>query len=98
MGGQGSQMAGAMGGMLSWSDSPDDIWAQLNGLPISGESVEMITQFQENFDLSKVSDSKILDGIQLFDGSFDIEVVDQSSKINVNFCGVRSRNRVHGYD
>ena len=57
-------------------------------LPISGESVEMITQFQENFDLSKVGDSKILDGIQLFDGSFDIEVVDQSSKINVNFCGV----------
>ena len=32
MGGQGSQMAQAMGGMLSWSDSPDDIWAQLNGL------------------------------------------------------------------
>ena len=88
MGGQGSQMAQAMGGMLSWSDSPDDIWAQLNGLPISGESVEMITQFQENFDLSKVGDSKILDGIQLFDGSFDIDVVDQSSKINVNFCGV----------
>ena len=26
MGGQGSQMAQAMGGMLSWSDSPDDIW------------------------------------------------------------------------
>ena len=44
--------------MLSWSDSPDDIWSQLNGLPISGESVEMVSQFQENFDLSKVSDSK----------------------------------------
>ena len=84
----GERGQAGMGGMLSWSDSPDDIWAQLNGLPISGESVEMVSQFQENFDLSKVSDSKILDGLQLFDGSFDINIVDESSKINVNFCGV----------
>ena len=78
----------ALGGMLSWSDSPDDIWSQLNGLPISGESIEMVSQFQENFELSKVGDSKILDGLQLFDGSFDINIVDQSSKINLNYCGV----------
>ncbi len=72
------------------ADSPDDIWAQLNGLPIGGETMEMMGAMQETFDLSKVADSKVLDQFKLFDGHFTLTVTDESSRINVNYCGQNS--------
>ncbi len=75
------------------SDSTSDIWAQLNGLPIGGETLEMMGAMQETFDLSKVADSKVLDQLKLFEGSFTINISDESSRINLNFCGDRNRNQ-----
>ena len=72
--------------------SPDakfpPIWNMLNGLPIGGETLELMTSMQESFDLSKVNDSKVLDQLKQFDGSFVLNIEDESSKININYCGV----------
>lgn len=70
------------------ADGPDDIWGMLNGLPIGGETLEMVSTMKESFDLSAVNDSKVLDQLQLFDGSFMINVTDETAKINVNNCGI----------
>lgn len=70
------------------SDGPDDIWGMLNGLPIGGETLEMVSSMQESFDLSSVNDSGVLDQLQLFDGAFVIEVQDETAKINLNNCGI----------
>lgn len=69
------------------SDGLGDLWAAMNGLPIGGETLEMMSQFQENFDVSAVMDSKVLDQLKLFDGAFVIDVKDESQKINLNLCG-----------
>ena len=84
----GSRAGGAMGNQMQAKDGPDDLWAMLNGLPIGGETLEMVGAMQESFELSAVNDSKVLDQLKLFDGSFVIEVVDETSKINLNDCGV----------
>lgn len=68
------------------SDGRDDVWSVLNGLPIGGATMEMVTEFQEQFDLSKISDSKVLDELKLFDGEFTVNVEDESQRINVNSC------------
>lgn len=72
------------GGALS--DGLGDFWAALNGLPIGGETLEMVTQFQESFGLNAVMESGVLDQLKLFDGAFIVDVQDESSKININFC------------
>ena len=72
--------------------SPDarfpPIWNVINGLPIGGETLELVSQMQESFDLSTISDSKVLDQLKDFDGSFALNVEDETAKINVNFCGI----------
>lgn len=68
------------------TDGPGDIWGMLNGMPIGGETMEMMGQMSEEFELSKVNDSAVLDQLKLFDGSFAIIVEDESRKINVNYC------------
>lgn len=75
------------------SDGPGDIWAQLNGLPIGGETLEMLGQMQETFELSKVADSRVIDQLKQFEGSFTVNISDESSRININFCGDRNRNQ-----
>ncbi len=68
------------------SDGLGDAWSALNGLPIGGETAEMLGGFQEQFGLSAVLDSGVMDQLKLFDGSFIITVSDESDKINVNDC------------
>ena len=72
------------------SDGPGDIWAQLNDLPIGGETLDMMGSMQETFSLSKVADSKVIDTFKSFDGQFTLKIEDESSRLNVNYCGVRS--------
>ena len=67
-------------------DTAGDIWSAMNGLPIGGETVEMITQFQEGFDLNQVLDSAVMEQLRLFEGMFVLKVEDEQSKINVNYC------------
>lgn len=68
------------------ADGPQDMWGMLNGFPIGGETIEMVASLQEGFDLSKVNDSEVLDQLQLFDGQFILNIEDEASKINVNYC------------
>jgi type II secretory pathway component PulK len=68
------------------SDGLGDIWSAMNGLPIGGETLEMMTQFQESFDLNAVMDSKVMDQLKLFDGAFVLDVTDESQRINLNLC------------
>lgn len=68
-------------------DSLDETWAMLNGLPIGGETIEMVSSLTDSFDLSKVSDSKVLDQLKLFDGAFVINIEDEGGKLNLNNCG-----------
>ncbi len=70
------------------SDGPQDIWGMLNGFPIGGETLEMVSSLQEGFDLSKVNDGDVLEQLQLFDGQFVMTVEDESSKINLNYCAI----------
>lgn len=67
--------------------SPPKIWDMLNGFPIGGDTVEMVSAMQEGFDLSSVNDSKVLDQVKDLGGSFVINIEDEASKININFCG-----------
>jgi general secretion pathway protein K len=72
------------GGKLS--DGMGDFWSAINGMPIGGETLEMLNSFQEEFELSKVLDSSVMDQLKLFDGSFVLDVSDEQQKINVNDC------------
>ena len=83
-------MAEVQGGAAAVTDGPGDMWGQLNGFPIGGDTAELIGQLQEGFDLSKVNDSKVLDTFKLFEGNFVINVVDESARLNVNYCAIRS--------
>lgn len=70
------------------ADGPSDIWGLLNGYPIGGETAEMIDAFREQFELSKVQDSGVLDMLSSIDGSFSMVVQDETSRININYCAV----------
>jgi type II secretory pathway component PulK len=70
------------------SDGPQDIWGILNGFPIGGDTVELVEAFREGFDLSKVSDDKVLSKLQELDGQFSLVISDEMSKININYCAV----------
>ena len=83
-------MAEVQGAAASVTDGPGDMWGQLNGFPIGGDTAELLGQLQEGFDLSKVGDSKVIDQFKLFEGHFIINVSDESSKLNINYCGIRS--------
>ncbi len=83
-------MSELQGAAASVTDGPGDMWAQLNGFPIGGDTAELLGQLQEGFDLSKVNDSKVLDTFKLFEGHFVINVVDESSRMNINYCAIRS--------
>lgn len=67
-------------------DSLSEFWSMLNGLPIGGETVEMLAAAQESFDLSAVNDEDVLGTLKLFDGQFVLNISDESSKVNVNLC------------
>jgi type II secretory pathway component PulK len=68
------------------SDGLGDIWTALNGLPIGGETAEMTAAFAKEFGLNGFLDSNVIDQLKLFDGSFTVNVADESQKINVNYC------------
>ena len=74
-------------GTSALTDGLGDIWSAMNGLPIGGDTLEMLGQFQESFDMNAVMDSKVIDQLKLFDGAFVLDVSDESQKINLNFCG-----------
>ena len=67
------------------SDGPGDVWSMLNGLPIGGDTVKMMTE-ATGLKLSEVNDSKVVDSLDMFDGSFDLRIEDEHSKININYC------------
>lgn len=69
------------------TDGAGDVWSMVNGLPIGGDTMEMLGEVQEQFDLSSVNDGAVLDQLKLFDGSFAINVEDETKRINVNYCG-----------
>lgn len=83
-------MAEVQGAAASVTDGPGDMWGQLNGFPIGGDTAELLGSLQEGFDLSKVSDSKVIDQFKLFEGHFVINVTDESSRLNINYCGIRA--------
>ncbi len=68
------------------TDGVGDIWAAMNGLPIGGSTMKMMTTMQTKFDLNTVTDSGVLSQFDLLDGQFIINTTDESSKINVNYC------------
>jgi type II secretory pathway component PulK len=70
------------------ADGASDIWGLLNGYPIGGDTAEMVSTFQEQFELSKVQDSGVLSMLSSIDGSFTMIVQDETSKININYCAV----------
>ncbi len=77
---QASQGKGAL------TDGLGDWWGLMNGLPIGGETLDMVKSFQEGFELNAVMDSGVIDQLRLFDGSFTLDVSDESQKININDC------------
>ncbi len=83
-------MAEIQGAAAAVTDGPGDIWAQLNGFPIGGDTAELLENLQEGFDLSKVNDSGILDTFKLFEGHFVINITDESARMNINYCAIRS--------
>lgn len=64
------------------------IWDQINGFPIGAETQEMISTFQEGFNLSSISDSGALDQLKDLEGSFVLNIEDETAKINLNYCAV----------
>jgi general secretion pathway protein K len=68
------------------ADMIGDLWNKLNGIPIGGGTIEMMAATQDKFDLNAVNDDKILGTLKQFDGQFVVDVVDESSKINLNYC------------
>ncbi len=76
------------------SDGPGDIWAMMNGLPIGGSSAELLAGAQEQFSLSSVLDSSVLDTLKDFDGSFVLDIKDEASRINLNDCSEGRCSRV----
>jgi type II secretory pathway component PulK len=78
--------SGKLGPAEKMTDSIGDIWSMLNGLPIGGGTVEMMAATQESFDLNAVNDDKVLATLKQFDGEFILNIEDESSKINVNYC------------
>ena len=60
----------------------NDIYSQLNDKPINGKVAEMLG-------LSKVNDSTIYEQLKSFDdGVFEVNVTDELSRVNVNYCGL----------
>ncbi len=76
------------------ADGPGDIWGMMNGMPIGASTVEMVSQAAESFDLGKMTDSKVIDQLKLFEGSFQINVSDEESKINLNYLQNSRRSEV----
>jgi type II secretory pathway component PulK len=68
------------------TDGSGDMWSTINGLPIGGDTVEMLAAASESFDLNAVNDDKVIDQLKLFDGQFVVEIEDEASRINVNSC------------
>lgn len=76
------------------TDGLGDVWSMLNGMPIGGETADMIGAIQEDFKLNAVMDEKVIDQLKLFDGVFSLNVTDESRKINVNYCAKGFCNEV----
>lgn len=70
------------------SDGLGDIWGMLNGLPIGGGSLELLAATQESLGLNAVNDDKVIGMLKLFDGEFSVDVVDESNRINLNYCAI----------
>ncbi len=68
------------------TDGMGDIWGLLNGMPIGGETADLVGAMQDEFKLNALMDEKIISQLKLFDGVFTINVTDESKKINVNNC------------
>ncbi|MBP9706091.1 MAG: general secretion pathway protein GspK [Oligoflexales bacterium] len=68
------------------ADGPGDIWALINGVPIGGDTAELIGGFAEQFELSENMDEGIINQLKEFQGQFIINIEDESKKINLNAC------------
>jgi type II secretory pathway component PulK len=83
--------SGRLGPKTPASDSPSDMWSMLNGLPIGGETADMLGAMQEQFSLSAVADDRTINTLKLFKGQFILDIQDESGKININKCVVDGR-------
>jgi len=72
-------------------DGSGDFWTYMNGKKIGGDNIEMLKLFQKSMGLNKIMDSQVLDQLKLFDGSFEVNVTDEASKININYCAPKKR-------
>ena len=57
----------------------------VNNLPIGGSMSKLLLE-SDTVKLSKVSDADVFSVLDGFEGSFYINVTDEQSKININFC------------
>ena len=69
------------------SDGPGDVWGMMNGLPVGQSMVEMMAA-GSGVKLSKVNDGDTIETLEAFDGTFTIDISDEMSKLNVNFCAI----------
>ena len=70
------------------TDNLGDFWGMINGLPIGSNNAKKVG---EMFKLGAVMDEEVITQMKQLDGEFVVDVKDEQSKINVNFC-------VHGRD
>ncbi len=70
------------------ADGEQDFWALFNGMPIGGGTAKTVAMSVENFDLNKVNDQKVIDTLDMFDGEFTVNIVDEQKKININNCAL----------
>ena len=70
------------------TDNLGDFWGMINGLPIGSDNAKKVG---EMFKLGAVMDEEVINQMKQLDGEFVVDVQDEQSKINVNYC-------VHGRD
>lgn len=76
------------------SDGPSDPWTMLNGLPIGGETSELLAEVTQSFGLNDLQDEEVVGQLRDLEGSFVIDVQDEGNKINVNYAAQGRGNEV----
>ncbi len=65
------------------TDNLGDFWGMINGLPIGSQSAKKVGEI---FKLGAVMDEDVIKQMVQLEGEFVVDVQDEQSKINVNFC------------
>ncbi|MDE3269347.1 MAG: type II secretion system protein GspK [Pseudomonadota bacterium] len=65
------------------TDSFADIWAAVNHIPIGEATAKTL---QDLFALNPLTDAAAIEMLGRFDGEFTLNISDEATKINVNYC------------